>query len=75
MWVLLIGCIASNMATYAMSMPRGECKTALQGVEHRGGPDLWTASEEDLDRWLEEYQDVSYLYDKAYYACWADDDA
>ena len=32
-------------------------------------------SEEDLDRWLEEDQDVSYLYDKAYYACWADDDA
>ena len=75
LWILLIGCIALNIATYAMNIPRGEYKTALQVVEERGGPDLWTASEDEIHHWLEEDQDAWDLYDRAYDTCWPDDDA
>ena len=74
LWILLISCIALNIAIYAMNTPWGECRTALQVVQEEGGPDLWTISEADLDRWLEEDPDAWETLGNVQSACWPDDE-
>ena len=57
-----------------INQPSAECATALETVKEGGGPDLWTASDDKIDHWLEEDQDAWDLYDRAYDTCWPEDD-
>ena len=43
-------------------------------MKEGGGPDLWTISEADLDRWLEEDPDAWEILDNVGSACWQEDE-
>ena len=44
----------------------------MEAVQQRNGPNLWTASEAELDRWLEEDEEAWNLLDEVDAACWQD---
>ena len=74
---LIVLCIAGGIGTHIINkinQPSAECATALETVKEAGGPDLWTASDDEIDHWLEEDQDAWDLYDRAYDTCWPEDD-
>ena len=64
---LIVLCIAGGIGTHIINkinQPSAECATALETVKEAGGPDLWTASDDEIDHWLEEDQDAWDLYDR-----------
>ena len=74
---LIALCIAGSIGTHIINEinePSAECATALETVKEGGGPDLWTISEADLDRWLEEDPDAWETLDNVQSACWPDDE-
>ena len=74
---LIALCIAGSIGTHIINEinePSAECATALETVKEEGGPDLWTISEADLDRWLEEDPDAWETLGNVQSACWPDDE-
>ena len=72
--VLWIGAVIGSQIINQINQPSSECATALETVIEGGGRDLWTASDDEIDHWLEENQDAWDLYDRAYDTCWPEDD-
>ena len=72
--VLCIGMAIGFHIINGINQPSAECATALETVKEEGGPDLWTASDDEIDHWLEKDQDARDLYDRAYDTCWPEDD-
>ena len=74
---IIVLCIAGSIGTHIINEinePSAECTTALETVKEGGGPDLWTISEADLDRWLEEDPDAWEILENVDSACWPDDE-
>ena len=70
---LIVLCIAGSIGTNIINQinqPSPECAAALETVKEGGGPDLWTISEADLDRWLEEDPDGWEILENVNTACW-----
>ena len=75
MAALIVICIAGAIGTQVvdkLNQPTGECQTVLDKIQEEGGPDLWTASESELDSWLDEDPQAWDLYGEAGTACWPD---
>ena len=76
MWALIVICIGGTIGShivYEINQPSEECSAVLERVQELGGPDLWTASESELDRWIEEDPDAWDLMDEVDAACWQDE--
>ena len=74
---IIVLCIAGSIGTHIINEinePSAECAAALETVKEGGGPDLWTLSETDLDRWLEEDPDAWEILDNVGSACWQEDE-
>ena len=70
---LIVPCIAGSIGTHIINEinePSAECATALETVKEGGGPDLWTISEANLDRWLEEDPDRWEILEEVDSYCW-----
>lgn len=75
MAALIVICIAGSIGSqvfHKLNQPTGECQTVLDKIQEEGGPDLWTASESELDSWLDEDPQAWDLYGEAGAACWPD---
>ena len=68
--VLCIGGAIGSQIINHINQPNAECATALETVKEGGGPDLWTMSEADLDRWLEEDPYGWEILENVGSACW-----
>ena len=74
---LIVLCIGGTIGSYIINeinQPSAECATALETVKEWGGRDLWTMSEAELDRWLEEDPDAWEILENLGSACSPDDE-
>ena len=74
---LIVLCVGGGIGALIidqMNQPSAECTAALETVKEGGGPDLWTISEADLDRWMEEEPNALEILENLDSACWPEDE-
>ena len=73
MYGLLVLCIGGSIGTHfigTLNQPSPECAATVEAIQQKGGPNLWTADETEIDRWLEEDPDAWELLDEVENTCW-----
>ena len=69
MWALILLCIGINIAS-GIYQTSADCAEAVETVQQEGGPDPLTASDTEIDIWLEENPGAWELMEEVDRACW-----